>query len=452
MNGSRKLGLALALALSATGPLWGRMGVVHTRDGQVYAGNIRLENNQLILADLDSASLIPVELEEVRQVNFEEAADSELVPPTAGVPAGLPQPWAALNVGDGSGQTRGQAGLFRLAGGAGSLDSTSDQFHFACKTVQGQTEIVARVVDLSRSARSSAMAGLMIRESLAEDSPFVCVALTAGSGGVLSWREKAGSSAQELTLPALAPPYWLKLKRQGDTIAAYRSSTGKRWRLIDRFELPLASEVRVGLAFAAKAAPRTHERFRPGPERALLDQVREAPSLPLSSFVPRAQLLSGSVVVGPMESSSDNRITFPGAIARPDISLRDIAHLQFQWLGGRQADPVVSGRTGVVLASGEFIDGEFRGLTAHHVRISSVLFGVKNYDSQNEVRAVVFRPAVPVRTPYEVETSEGSRWLARSIQIGENEILIEEPLLGPVRLPIYRLRSIRCAWKLRVES
>lgn len=97
----------------------------------------------------------------------------------------------------------------------------------------------------------------------------------------------------------------------------------------------------------------------------------------------------------------------------------------------------------MLLGKGEYLEGELTRIGEGRVTVSSVLFGLRSYDLEGEVLAVVLHPPARPRIACEVETVDGSTWLGSGFSIGENELWIQEPLLGVVRLPAYQLREIR---------
>jgi hypothetical protein len=149
------------------------------------------------------------------------------------------------------------------------------------------------------------------------------------------------------------------------------------------------------------------------------------------------------VVVGLVRSADDTVVHFWGAPPRPPISTFAVARILFQWLTPRQAARIQPGKPGVLLATGEFIEGEFRGIAQGQVEVSSVLFGLRRFDLEDEVAAVVLRKSPPVTSSYAVRTVDGSTWLGRIVGIGQDEVLLRESTLGVCRIPVYELAEVR---------
>jgi len=428
----------LMVLLLGTGGAWATEGVVKTRDGKVYSGTLRLDRERVIVVDRAQTRIVPVEAANLRRVVF----DSPRLDPRdrnrvgMGSDGGLPARWSQRVVGAGGVDARVtvQNGRFSLMAN-GMIDATEDQSHFVYTPVRGNREIMARVV----SVESGQLAGLMMRESLETNATQILLGLRGGRGGMLRWRER-GDYRTSVKEPRINVPDWLRLKRVGDTFSAFRSSQGRRWDLIERITIPMAEEFYVGMACGVLNADLAGR--HPKRRAAMVDHVREDRSLATSGYAPRVTLRSGSMVAGGMHSQ-DGAIHFRGPDRKPTIPFDQVATLNFQYLPGAMSQRVDLGRPGVLLVNGEFIDGRFRGINDGLVTISSVLFGVRQFDLNNEIRAVVVKGMASSGSRYEIETADGSLWLASRLEIGENEILIWEPLLGAVRIPVYQLAQIR---------
>src|SRR6185436_10599464 len=138
---------------------------------------------------------------------------------------------------------------------------------------------------------------------------------------------------------------------------------------------------------------------------ALFDNIRQDASVPHTSFIPQLHLQSGSVVVGPILSGDSQRFqveSFP--FSAPASS---VTHILFRWLPSRYAPQVAYGRPGVLLASGEFIEGDVSALQRDVLTMSSVLYGIRTYDADADVVAVIFRRPHEPSPRYTIVTLNG---------------------------------------------
>src|SRR5205085_3833633 len=102
-----------------------------------------------------------------------------------------------------------------------------------------------------------------------------------------------------------------------------------------------------------------------------------------------------------------------------------------------------SGHPGVLLTSGEFIEGEFKGVERGRVTISSVLLGLRSFDVNNDVIAVAIRNSMAGSRLYEITTADGSLWVAAAIDIQKENLILHEQSLGLLKIPFHDLIEVR---------
>src|SRR6266498_3622804 len=153
-----------------------------------------------------------------------------------------------------NGRYSSSQGTYEVRGSGGDIWGEADGFHFVYVPWNGDGQIVARVASV-QNADPWAKAGVMIRASLAIDSPHAMVALTPGNGvtflrrtqaggatrndahqamrvlnleGTLTFQQRGDTSSDGAkdSVVAAAAPYWFKLVRRGIVFAAYASSDG----------------------------------------------------------------------------------------------------------------------------------------------------------------------------------------------------------------------------------
>jgi hypothetical protein len=95
-----------------------------------------------------------------------------------------------------------------------------------------------------------AKAGVMIRENTTAGAINVAVVMTPG-GINFQWRTATGGQSSNVTDTG-SVPYWLKLTRTGNAIAAYRSSNGTTWTQVGTTQtISMTSSATIGLAVTA---------------------------------------------------------------------------------------------------------------------------------------------------------------------------------------------------------
>lgn len=146
----------------------------------------------------------------------------------------LPTRWSTLDIGNVSiaGSACYDNGVFEIKGSGTDIWDTEDEFRFAYKTLVGDGEIYARVLDQDATNEWNKV-GIMARESLTAGSRHAFIALTSGNGVAFQDRTITdGYSDNANTGPGINAPYWLKLKITGTTYTGYASPDGFNWTQI----------------------------------------------------------------------------------------------------------------------------------------------------------------------------------------------------------------------------
>ncbi len=181
--------------------------------------------------------------------NSESTAASSVVFAAAPASTPLPLPWVAQDIGsvNGPGTTGYSAGTFTLVSNGSDIGGTADSFRYTYQSLTGDGQIVAHVATLENTG--TAKVGVMIRETLANNSRYAMVAATpAASGVTMQYRTTAGGATTSLAGPAVAGPYWVKLVRSGSTLTGYASADNVTWTTIGSATVSMASTIYIGLS------------------------------------------------------------------------------------------------------------------------------------------------------------------------------------------------------------
>ena len=332
-----------------------------------------------------------------------------------------------------AGSTRHERGTFTVRSSGLNIDGQSDSFHYVYKMVRGDSEIVAEVESIQYT-HPNAKAGLMMRENLGEYSRNVMLALTAMSGGALQFRANEHFNTEGVALRIFAPQ-WLKLRRRGNEFSAFTSRNGRVWSLLQQVSLAMNENIYVGLAVAsAQDGVLNWTTFR---------KVREAPKLVNEDFTPEVELVSGSTIFGRPARADENEVVFSGAPKAVRVPTARVARIAFQPLSDDIAWKTRASRPGVWVSNGDFFDGDFRGIEGSKLNVSSVLYGQRTFDIDDEALALVLQPRRFQRTQFEVLTVDGSVLLATGLALGDGEVKLKEPALGEVRIAAFEIVELR---------
>src|SRR5204862_3482247 len=105
----------------------------------------------------------------------------------------LPTPWTNSDIGtvQVAGNSASSNGTFQVSGSGADIWGTGDAFQYAYQPLNGDGDIVARVVSVDPTVTWS-KAGVMIRETLSASSPQAMTVVSAGAGSAFQRRASAG--------------------------------------------------------------------------------------------------------------------------------------------------------------------------------------------------------------------------------------------------------------------
>jgi len=140
--------------------------------------------------------------------------------------------WPSQDVGGplATGSSSYSAGTYTILADGTDIYGSSDQFHYVYHTLDGDGEIIARVVSVPTSGDMwCAKGGVMMRDNMNGNSPEVSM-VVAGGGVTATWfqrRSTTGGSTSATSGPAVDAPYWVRLVRDNGLFYGYVSSTGQ---------------------------------------------------------------------------------------------------------------------------------------------------------------------------------------------------------------------------------
>lgn len=141
-------------------------------------------------------------------------------------------------------------GELRLTGSGTNIWGTTDQFtYFYQPGISGDFTVDVQVRGMLTGTAAYAKAGVMVRQSLAANSPHATALLTRSNGAGFYRRvTSGGSSTNTLSGAGNLAPEWVRISRVGDTFTALHSQDGLTWTSIGSQAIIMTSPVIVGLA------------------------------------------------------------------------------------------------------------------------------------------------------------------------------------------------------------
>lgn len=164
-------------------------------------------------------------------------------------PCQLVQPWISDDIGNvgAAGEGCEEAGVFTLEGSGSDIWGRNDEFQYVHRVLNGDGVVTVRI-DSQTDTDGWAKAGLMIRDSLDDDSQHAFVGLSPDNGVRFQYRQSEGGNTTDRNGGGASAPVWVRLERSGDTITAYRSNNGSSWTQINSRTIDMSNQVYVGMA------------------------------------------------------------------------------------------------------------------------------------------------------------------------------------------------------------
>ena len=164
------------------------------------------------------------------------------------------QAWVGTDVGavGAAGSTTSASGVVTINASGADIGGTQDEMHFAYVSMSGDMDIIARLPELTRTDSSQTKAGVMIRGSLAANSPHAFSFIRSGGySGMLS-RAVAGGNSTNTGGPRAVRPGWMRLTRVGNTFTAFTGADGVDWTQVAQRTITMPATVFVGLALTSR--------------------------------------------------------------------------------------------------------------------------------------------------------------------------------------------------------
>jgi len=158
---------------------------------------------------------------------------------------------------------------------------------------------------------------------------------------------------------------------------------------------------------------------------------------------PGIVLKNGTFLAGNVKEVNDPVLKFePSRGSAITVGTINVARIQFCSLSPQLAARITNGTPGLLLRNGDFIEGELKGFSQGRATISSIIFGLRSYDTSRQAAAVVLRVFKPAGR-FAVRTNGGSAFFADSLELQNDKAIIPEEFLGKWTLGLSDLIDIR---------
>jgi hypothetical protein len=138
-------------------------------------------------------------------------------------------------------------------------------------------------------------------------------------------------------------------------------------------------------------------------------------------------LANGGIIAADSIISIDQKIV---RIARGeqtmDIPLTQIARIIFRPVPRSLWPKIKTGRAGAVLDNGDYLEGQMKSFSGHTLTMSSLLFGISDFDTDTQALAVVLREIHPTPSNWVLSLADGTVVPAHTIDLMEKELVAED--------------------------
>lgn len=430
----------LAVLLAPSSPA----ATVRTLDGKTYDGEIKFDANQLVVTPRSGLD-IKLDMSNILLASFKSTKPAAPASQAAAPgPLGLPDSWQLRDIATNKPALAKYADRqFRIMAGGAGIEGPRDSGGFVCQQVAGDASLVVHLSKIELG-NPLTMVGVMVRDKFDPGSRMVAFVVRLTRHTLLLRRHKDGAGMNQMAATTGdAFPVWLKLTRKGTTWDAFTSRDGANWVSVGETDVELSDNVYWGMVVSN----------RKGDDlcTACFDNVSLGNTTGgvINASAPVIgkclMLRSGSVIaVSTVASIANKLVSFTGADGRQAaLPAADVARIILTPMATGMLGKLPDRNAGVLLARGDFVEGEIRGFDGRAISLSSVLFGLSNFVVGSEAVAVALAAIDPPHGAFIVRTANGNSYLANSAKIDADTLVIEEDFLGTVRLARADLAEIR---------
>jgi hypothetical protein len=168
---------------------------------------------------------------------------------------------AFTSSGDVGGPTRkgstvfdGSKSEYRITGAGANIWAKEDQFQYVWREMSGNLSVTASMEFLGEGA-AHRKAGIMVRQSLDIDSPYIDIVIHGNGMPGVQWRNTKGDITNAFDFPFDGPAkFKLKLVRQGSAVTVWAAKQGGELKELGHTQVQLGNPVLVGLAVCSHDA------------------------------------------------------------------------------------------------------------------------------------------------------------------------------------------------------
>ena len=134
---------------------------------------------------------------------------------------------------------------------------------------------------------------------------------------------------------------------------------------------------------------------------------------------------NGTFIASPVTAMDDTKVSFDGNPKELFLSTPNTSAVFFRPISLQQAYQLRGRRPGLLLQSGDFMEGELLGILDGRIKMESVLFGRKSFEITEAVALWLQSPRSMARPQFTIETNSGSFILTDKLSLQAGVILLD---------------------------
>ena len=142
----------------------------------------------------------------------------------------------------------------------------------------------------------------------------------------------------------------------------------------------------------------------------------------------------GTFIARSVKAMDDTKVSFQDAPKGLFLSTPNTAAVFFRPVSLQQAHQLRGRRPGLLLQSGDFMEGELLGIQDGRIKMESVLFGRKSFDMAEAVALWLQPPRSMARPQFAIRTNSGSYILTDKLSLQTGAVLLDGSPLRKYRL------------------
>jgi hypothetical protein len=282
----------------------------------------------------------------------------------------------------------------------------------------------------------------MIRGSLDRAAPGAFAMIQVNERAALRYRERSAAVSTTLGEREAELPAWVRLIRRGDRITGYYSDNGTDWQEMGTARVPINGMALIGVAVTAH---NNNALCTASIEKVSISGLDAQSGGGTSGSPSRGVMLrDGSILGGEVRSATDSAIRLARGGQEISIPPTDVSRIVFVPMSAQLAARLANARMGLLLTSGDVVEGELKTIDDGKIAVSSVLFGLRKFNVR-EVAAAILRENAPAPAArnFEVKANDGSLLLVDKLSSDSGSLIAETSFAGKLKLEQDQILEIR---------